>query len=336
MRTLRLAGALLLSVSLLGLPAADAAKPAKKKAAPAKKAAGGHEPIEGVLETAGLKWGSSVAEVKALYKEKIKSEFNEKMKGEKDSLKMYNLGKERDEKLAEIDESYVVFNPKDEAKFRSAIVSKEFKFDASESMIIVPTPQSQWYLFFIDERLWKLVIAYNSDYIGDRTFSDIISLGAGKYGEPKKRWMRKPMKGDPILVASEWEDKSSRLWMEDKIALFGSIVMIYSDKTKRVEDRSEVSNPLPKEAASSYAPTDSVIDSIKTDSDPSAGHADVVDRITGKSISADLDDISDDTGGPTVSDGAAAGKKKAAPKKKTDDKKKDDKKKPGFDDDLIF
>jgi hypothetical protein len=315
------------------MPIADAAK----KKAPAKKpAAAGKEPIVGVLETAGLKWGSSVTEVKNLYKEKIKAEFAERMKGEKDSLKMYNLGKEREAALAEIDAKYVVFDAKKEATFKSAIVAKEFKYDPSESMIIVPTPQSQWYLFFIEERLWKLVIAYNSDYIGDRTFADIISLGSGKYGEPKKRWLRKPMKGDPIMVAAEWEDGGSRLWMEDKIALFGSIVMIYSDKTKRADDRSDVSNPLPKDGVSSYGPPDWVIDSIKTDSDPAAGHADVVDRITGKSISAEGDDLTSDTGGPTVSDGAAAGKKKPAAKKKTDDKKTDTKKKTGFDDDLIF
>jgi hypothetical protein len=334
-RFLQVAGVVLLAGALAGV--ADAAKkaPAKKKAAPA--AASGREAIMGVLETAGLKWGSTVDDVKKLYKEKIKAEFAEKMKGEKDSLKMYNLGKERDEAMAEIDAKYVVFDPKKEAEFRSAIVAKEFKYDSSESMIVVPTPQSQWYLFFLDSKLWKLFIAYNSDYIGDRTFGDIVALGEKKYGSPKKRWMRKPMKGDPIMVAAEWEDGGSRLWMEDKIALFGSVVMIYADKTKRTDDRSDVSNPLPKEGISGYAPPDAVIDSIKTDTDPDAGKADIVDKITGKSTYADLDELTDDSG-PSVSAGDAAGKKKAAPKKKaTDkDKTKGTAKPKGVDDDLIF
>ena len=140
---LRKSGALLVGLAMVLASGTALAKAKKKKKAGAPAA--GKASIVSVLETAGLDWGSSLKDVKELYKTKIRDEFALEIKETKDAYKIYNLGKDRDAKLAEIDKATVKFESSKKGRYRSAIVNNEFSWDGNDGQG-APVPAGVYFL----------------------------------------------------------------------------------------------------------------------------------------------------------------------------------------------
>jgi hypothetical protein len=234
------------------------AAPKKKKAEAAVTPAVPQTPIDGDLGK--LKWGMTVEEVKNTFHEKIDATYKEKLKGVRDVTQADALGAQKKKEKDAFDASYKKFDVQaDIGKLSVSIISNEIKVGSNESMLIIKDEKSQRYLFFSDNKLYKLFVAYDGTYLGDVKFPDFILKITDKHGAPVKKFDHK-IKGESQMVACNWGDTTANLWVEDKRDVYGSVVLVYDAPTGRQIDRSKQIEP-PK-TKSKFGVDDSMIDNL--------------------------------------------------------------------------
>ena len=233
------------------------AAPKKKKEAVVTPAAP-QNPIDADLGK--LKWGMTVEEVKNTFHEKIDATYKEKLKGVRDVTQADALGAQKKKEKDTFDASYKKFDIQtDIGKLSVSIISNEIKVGINEAMLIIKDDKSQRYLFFSDDKLYKLFVAYDGTYLGDVKFPDFILKITDKHGDPLKKFDHK-IKGEALMVACNWGDTTSNLWVEDKRDVYGSVVLIYDAPTGRQIDRSKLIEP-PK-TKSKFGVDDNMIDNL--------------------------------------------------------------------------
>jgi hypothetical protein len=236
------------------------AAPKKKKDTAAVAVTAPTNPIDNDLGK--LKWGMTVEEVKNTFHEKIDASYKEKMKGVRDVTQSDALSAQKKKEKDTFDASYKKFDTQgDIGKLSVAIISNEIQVGANEAMLVIRDDKSQRYLFFADDKLYKLFVAYDGAYLGDVKFPDFILKITDKHGEPAKKFERK-IKTDNVMVACNWSDTTANLWVEDKRDVYGSVVLIYDTPTGRQIDRSKQIDP-PK-TKSKYGVDDNMIDNLGT------------------------------------------------------------------------
>lgn len=249
----------------------------KKKKEVAVTPAAPQNPIDADLGK--LKWGMTVEEVKNTFHEKIDATYKEKLKGVRDVTQADALGAQKKKEKDTFDASYKKFDTQtDVGKLSVSIISNEIKVGSNESMLVIRDEKSQRYLFFSDDKLYKLFVAYDGAYLGDVKFPDFILKIADKHGEPLKKFDRK-VKTESQMVACNWSDTTSNLWVEDKRDVYGSVVLVYDTPTGRQIDRAKQIEP-PK-TKSKFGVDDNMIDNLgvsktvtPTTTDPKATAAD--------------------------------------------------------------
>ena len=249
--------ALCLLAPLTFSPNAEAA-PKKKKPPVEAAPATPQNPIDGDLGK--LKWGMTVEEVKNTFHEKIDATYKEKLKGVRDVTQADALSAQKKKEKDTFDASYKKFDTQaDIGKLSVSIISNEIKIGANEAMLIIKDDKSQRYLFFSDDKLYKLFVAYDGAYLGDVKFPDFILKITDKHGDPLKKFDHK-IKGEPQMVACNWSDTTANLWVEDKRDVYGSVVLVYDTPTGRQIDRAKQIEP-PK-TKSKFGVDDNMIDNL--------------------------------------------------------------------------
>lgn len=258
----------LIALSLLAplaLPLVAGAAPKKKKeTAPAAAAV----TISLEADLGKLKWGMSLDEVKTAYYEKLDAAYAEKIKDIRDTIKVDELLSQKKKEKSEFDASFKRFDTQsDIGRYASSIIGTEIQAGVAESIIIIKDEKSQRFLFFSDSKLYKMVVAYDSKYLGESSFEEFVSKIAVKHSEPAKRYSRDGKDGAKVQVAATWSDSTALLWAEDRRDFYGSVVLIYNDPKGRQLDRAKLLS-VSKGAASKYAAPDSMIDSLGERSTP--------------------------------------------------------------------
>ena len=300
---------ILIAVSLLSAPAFARSK--KKKADKPE--------LSDVL--GDIKWGDSKDEVL----KKMKSSMMKKIKQKKGSRDMVALQRKRKavmnrHKVAE--KSYKALSG--DTGYEVSIIADEFSTNNGEAMLQIKDKVAKRFFFFIDGRLYKLVVAYNSSYLKQTGFKSFVASSAEKYGRPAKAEYSE-INGKDRLSLVRWVDRETQLDVKNKKELFATYTMSFADrqvlKRFRKSKRNFGGNNKDEEELSAS------VKSLMADSAGTANH-DIVDGMTGNT-KIDLKagrptdaNKSYDADGNLVDNDVVASKKKKKKKKKKKRKKR--------------
>jgi regulator of extracellular matrix RemA (YlzA/DUF370 family) len=234
------------------------AAPKKKKEVITTTSKTPKAPIDGDLGK--LKWGMTPEEVKNTFHEKIDATYNEKLKNVRDVALADIISAQKKKEKELFDSSYKKFDTQsDIGKLNVSIISNEINIGSNESMLIIKDDKSQRYLFFSEDKLFKVFVAYDGTYLDDVKFPEFVLKIINKHGEPIKKFDHK-IKGEAQLVACNWGDTTSGLWVEDKRDVYGSVVLIYDAPEGRQIDRSKQLETL--KTKSKFGVDDNMIDNL--------------------------------------------------------------------------
>ncbi len=311
---------ILIAVSLLSAPAFARSKKKKKVERPQ---------LADVLGE--IKWGDSKEDVLKKMKSSMKKGLIQK-KGSRDMVALQRKRKAIMDRHAKAKKSYKPLSG-DDTGYEVSVISDEFSSNNGEAFLQIKDKVAKRFFFFIDGRLYKLVVAYNSSYLKRTGFSSFVASSAQKYGRPAKAEYSE-INGKDRLSLVRWVDRGTQLDIKNKRELFATYTMSFADrqvlKRFKKSKRNFGGNNKDEDELSSS------VKSLMADSKGSANH-DIVDGMTGNTKinlkdgrPVDANKQYDDEGNVVDTELAEAPKKKKKKKKKRKKKKKKTKNAPDF------
>lgn len=180
-----------------------------------------------------VKWGSSDREVLDVLKKQMFDGLNKDEQLKKDKLLMQRARKEAMDKFSDIEKSKLELKGT-RTGYEVSVIADEFTPDVGESIILVRDKVAQRYYFFMHNRLYKLVVAYDKSYLNGVDFEPFAAQTAQRYGRPISTDYGDVF-GEEELTGVTWEDDSSVLSVHNKREFFGTFTMVFSDR-KRVQE----------------------------------------------------------------------------------------------------
>jgi hypothetical protein len=222
--------------------------------------------------------------------------------------------------------SYTQLMKDNVASLSVSIVGEEFMPDNNESMLTQRDEIATKYFFFLNDKLYKIAIVYDSDYLGPIAFDTFCATTEEKYGRAYDEvWTDE---GD--FMEAIWKDKSTILNVKNKYASYSTFLMVFSEEA--------TSKPLVEQHKRYYESVNSGpeisadIDLLTADDNEEVDSS--VDAILGKKTEVNLlaglseADLATINGTPQQQEEEA--QKKAKAKKKTNKKKNSAKAKQGL------
>ncbi len=325
---MRSASSLLALIVALAAGPALAAKPVKiapsppaAEAAPAPTDDGKPRPKTGISAILGtLDWGASHADVLVQIRARIDERYNKLLEEVRDPLEIDRALRRKATEFAGIEKTYLRFSGT-RTGYESSLIAQDFVTDSEESVLRVDDRDAQKYYFFKSDRLWKVVVAYNTSISKSVPFAEFVRQVQQKYDTPAAVEHDTAPGGAKAIRTAIWRDELTELAIEDRTEFYGSFVMKFLDRNvgvaleaERADKRSQArmapsDDPL---VSSSLAEITAGGDDLRDDGDDS-----VVDRLTGVTHDVDLSrgrpeyDMPDrgPVASPTYPDAPAASKK---------------------------
>ena len=274
-----------------------------------------------------LSWGMSSEEAKRVISDIIMDDFRAKTDGNSDLSFVDNTRKAHTQRVENMQKSYMVLTRENSAGLGVSIVGEEFMPDANESLIIQNDDIATKYYFFKDDKLYKMAVVYDSNYIGAIAFDTFCATTAQKYGPAKNEvW-----DDDGNFLESVWTDKTDvKLTVKNKHASYSTFLMVFTDDS--VESKLQKDHKAYYRSLNSGPEVSSAIDALTADSSPEEGSS--IDDLLGKKTKVDLlaglsqEDIDVINGKTTEKE--IEKKKKAKAKRAAKDRKSDAKAKQGL------
>jgi hypothetical protein len=121
----------------------------------ADKASSGHARSDAIAKSLdGLSWGMSKEALLALLKHRIRLEFEQRVKRERDIVRQDALYQEAKESYQRILTGFVAFDGK-KTGWDVSPMADEFRHGSGESLLVVEGAQAREHYFFFNGRLWK-------------------------------------------------------------------------------------------------------------------------------------------------------------------------------------
>jgi len=272
-----------------GAPAAAPVGPAAA-ASPAPAAPPPVSPYAALLP--GLKWEANHEAVMAYYEGLAWKAFDERRKTLDDVLEIERLRRRTLDEVTAMRQNYVELKPGTEA-YRVSIVETEFQTGTGESIFRFDDVEAQRYYFFIQDRLWKYLVAYNASHVRDKPFSQTLDELTARFGAPlqqKKETRRSRREEIDVLAELVWQDAEYRLRLTDQMPFFGTYVLTLSSRS--LEDRiAELRGHAGTAGATTGEASDpamqTLIDDIAT-TPTTRPDADILDQILGAPTKVDV------------------------------------------------
>lgn len=258
-------------------------KPKKKPDPVAQKAPQADK--RAVSELMGdFKWGMTVEETLEVVYKKIDERYAEKIKATTDVYVQNKLRKKAAGDKKKVRDTYIEFKGQ-ETSWDVSIVDREFGHKDDEAMFVVWESDIQTgrdqrrFYFFLDGKLWKMFIAFNTEQFEGMTFQDFKKVMEDRYGKSAEK-MRGNPDGTEEVDYLFWRAGNVYLRAIDLTKVYSAFCLALSDEDveKTIYARREERNPSKKGPDNI---TDSVTDQGGSDQKPPEENRDVVDRITG-------------------------------------------------------
>jgi hypothetical protein len=176
----------------------SASAPAKSKPAPV-------DTKQAIQQALGeLRWGMSKADLLKLIKAQIRSEFEQRIKVERDIMRQDALYQEAQDQYRRISENFVAFDgPK--TGWDVSPIGSEFTHGNRETMLVITGKSSRDFYFFIQGRLWKW---YRELETSDA--DDAVSTLEQRFGAGARQQERRD-DSKVAYVGKTWSDGSTRV-----------------------------------------------------------------------------------------------------------------------------
>lgn len=199
-----------LEFSLDEVDASNGSGKAKGKPPSASANAAAVDPKPEIEKALGeLRWGLSKADVVKLLKARVRVEFEQRVKVERDILRQDSLYREAQERAQRVSENYVSFDGQ-KTGWDVSPIRAEFTHGNRESMMVVTGNGSRDLYFFIQDKLWKwyreLTPAPGEAQDPDRTLAALEQrLGPGKTQKERRS------ESNMTLPGKSWTDGTTRV-----------------------------------------------------------------------------------------------------------------------------
>lgn len=244
----------------------------------------GYIPVsEGIAEQMeGLKWGMTSRKVIALFEQKIRTAYEEELKGVAgDALAEDGVRTRMLAEIKKMKKSYVEFKGQTTG-FEGHMISEEFTHNNDEAMLVWDAGKYVEYLFFIDGRFWKRLRAFRKDsFKTDISFIDFLGTIEGRFQVKGREFF--DAKGNLDRVS--WRNEDTFADVVDRSSFFGAyglrfqsaITATYIAKLRTNADRDK------------GIVTDKVSDVVDQVTSPSGdklrdSEASVIDNYTGEKV----------------------------------------------------
>ncbi len=230
----------------------------------------------------GLKWNADKSEVVAFYKKAMTDNFREESAKLTDPLLKEDMRRRKLDEFQRVEESFKKLNG-ERTGYEVSVITGEFSKNNGESLMIARDEYSQKYYLFADDRLWKMVIAYNTEYIQDIGFEAFVEQVSRKYGEPEETQYDE---GGGELTRAIWRDDATELRIENKSDFFNTFTMVFAER-KTAERMGNVRRAFAEEKDKEARLSKDVMDIQEDDS--FATHEDIVDSLVGSRTDVDME-----------------------------------------------
>ena len=260
----RLALCALVGAFALGSLLSGTAMAGKKKSkAKAKPKAAATAQFKGDAKALGelmgpFKFGMSSKDILGILSKQIGDKYKDKIAATTDVYVQDKLRRDRQAELDRIKKSYTEFKGT-KTGWDVSIIDDQFAHNTDESMMVYwendaeSHKDQRRFFFFHDGRLYKMLIALNSSNLKNeqRTFDYFRGLMEARYGKGSVK-TAKDADGVDRPVALEWRSKSHHVSALDKLAFYGSFVLVVADpgqESTLAEIRTQNAKPKAKNTA---------------------------------------------------------------------------------------
>lgn len=271
----------------------------------------------------GMSWGMNHKQVLASIEKSVMADYRKKAEGIVDLQYADRIRKLQVSRIDDMNKSYMELKGDKTATLSVSIIGEEFAPDNDESLLTIKDDVATKYYFFHKDKLYKIAVVYDTNYLGGVAFDTFVSTTEQKYGKPfSEAW-----DDDGNFNAAMWKDKKANvLNVKNKYASYNTFLMLFYEESANKSLEAVHIEHAKKVSAGPSVGSD--IDALTQDS---GGDSNSTDSILGKSTKVDLlaglsqDEIDIINGKTTAAE--VEKKKKAKAKKAAAAKKKKDKKK---------
>ncbi len=225
-----------------------------------------------------LGWGMTHAQVIDQFTKRIQEEYRPRIAKAPGTIEQDALQHEVNGKIERLRRSYVAFTGQ-QTGWEVSFLGEEFTHNNGEAMLNVPDPGlgGQRFFFFIGDRLWKLIIAFDHARFEGRTFEQFGELIQTRYGPARRIERQRAGEKAPSLAALEWQDPTSVASAVDYSTFYGFFALRFVEK-RTLGNLAALRKNVAKRRTGFTASVEQV---MAPDQSPIDRNADVVDRLAG-------------------------------------------------------
>jgi hypothetical protein len=233
---------------------------------------------------ARFRWGMTPDEVMSLLAADLTATYDERLAKERDAFRQDHIRREQATELERLKEDFVKFDGH-KTGWDVSVVDQEFAHNNDESMVVVREREGQdqrRFLFFYRDKLWKQVIAFNTDRppFKGKNFDEFTAVFEQRFGSGGMAFRKKLTSDEQVFDHLEWPISDDfGMWATDMGTLYSNYCIVLMRTS--VMDGIEKSR---KQRAPAHYVAGGLVDSLlrSTTSSKKDDNLDIVDEITGR------------------------------------------------------
>lgn len=174
-----------------------------------------------------IQWGDSHEAVIEKIRDARIAELREDPRNRNDRVAMQRARQRVLDQMRAAEDSFIELKGR-RTGYEVSVVAEEFVPNNGESLIRVRDAVAQRFFFFLDGKLYKMVAAYDQEYISNIGFEAFLNHATQRYGRPSTTNYGSVL-GEEVLVQAVWEDQRSQLRIDDRRELFGTFTMAFAE-----------------------------------------------------------------------------------------------------------
>ncbi len=187
-----------------------------------------------------VSWGDSKDDVLQKLRRSRISELNDRTDLRNDRVALQRARQRVLDDLRRVEDSYMPLRGS-RTGYEVSVITGEFTPDTGESMMRMRDDVAQFFYFFADGRLYKVVIAYEQSYVSNIGFEAFFGQVSQRYGRASNTEYG-TVRGEEVLVQATWSDGTTLLRIDDKREFFGTFTMAFSQQ--EIEERRAQNRPV--------------------------------------------------------------------------------------------
>lgn len=174
-----------------------------------------------------ISWGDSKKQVVDKVRDQLLDSLRNRKDLKGDRVRMHREHQRVQDKVKEFEESYERLDNK--AGYQVSVITDEFLRNNGESLMHIRDRVASRYYFFVDGGLYKMVVAYNQNYLKKVGFETFVVQVAKKYGKPQEtEYIERDY--EDVLHSATWVDGKTQLNVRDQREYFGTYVMSFGER----------------------------------------------------------------------------------------------------------